>query len=93
MESRSINPSAPAWPLTKRGVIVRAIIDLAHTLGCDVVAEGVENQDTLDLLAILGCDRVQDRYISPPLPPDKLIAWLSSASHHLPETAVRDISG
>lgn len=73
-------------------VIVRAIIDLAHNLGCDVVAEGVENQDILDLLVILGCDRVQGHYISPPLPPDQLIAWLGAAEQHLPHDPVRDIN-
>lgn len=71
-------------------VIVRAIIDLAHNLSCDVVAEGVESQDILDLLVILGCDRVQGHYISPPLPPDQLIAWLGSETRHLPKAAVGD---
>lgn len=74
-------------------VIVRAIIDLAHNLGCDVVAEGVESQDILDLLVILGCDRVQGHYISQPLPPDQLIAWLRSETRHLPKTAAGDASG
>ena len=74
-------------------VIVRAIIDLAHNLGCDVVAEGVENQDTLDLLVILGCDRVQGHYISPPLPPNQLIAWLGSETRYLPKAAAGDANG
>ena len=74
-------------------VIVRAIIDLAHNLGCDVVAEGVESQDILDLLVILGCDRVQGHYISPPLPPDQLIAWLGSGTRHLPKAAVGNTNG
>lgn len=74
-------------------VIVRAIIDLAHNLGCDVVAEGVENQDILDLLVILGCDRVQGHYISPPLPPDQLIAWLGTGTRHLPKAAAGDANG
>ena len=74
-------------------VIVRAIIDLAHNLGCDVVAEGVESQDILDLLVILGCDRVQGHYISPPLPPDQLSAWLDSGIRHLPKAAVGKANG
>src|SRR6185437_6437365 len=40
-------------------VIVRSTIDLAHNLGLTVVAEGVEDEATLDRLRALGCDRVQ----------------------------------
>ena len=59
-------------------VIVRATIDLAHNLGRRVVAEGVEDRDTLDLLAILGCDRAQGYYISRPMDVDSLQAWLQT---------------
>lgn len=47
--------------------IVRSIIDLAHNLGIVVVAEGVENRETLNRLARMGCDIVQGYLISPPL--------------------------
>jgi len=57
-------------------VIVRATIDLAHNLGRRVVAEGVEDEDTLGLLAILGCDHAQGYHISPPLEADRVHAWL-----------------
>ena len=40
-------------------IIVRSIIDLARNLGLQVVAEGVEGTDVCELLAELGCDRVQ----------------------------------
>ena len=40
-------------------VIVRSTIDLAHNLGYQVVAEGVENRDSLALLESLGCDQAQ----------------------------------
>ena len=40
-------------------VIVRSTIDLAHNLGLKVVAEGVENVETLKLLRELGCDLAQ----------------------------------
>lgn len=59
-------------------VIVRATIDLAHNLGRHVVAEGVEDRDTLDLLAILGCDRAQGYYISRPMDADSLQDWLKT---------------
>ena len=59
-------------------VIVRSTIDLAHNMGRRVVAEGVEDQDTLDLLAILGCDQVQGYFISKPLRWSDLGDWLSN---------------
>jgi diguanylate cyclase (GGDEF)-like protein len=47
--------------------IVRAIIDVAHALQLKVVAEGVENQDQLDMLMDLDCDEIQGYHISRPL--------------------------
>jgi len=44
------------------------IIGMAHTLGMDVVAEGVETADQLDFLAGHGCDQIQGYYFSRPLP-------------------------
>ena len=56
--------------------IVRATIDLGHALGLKVVAEGVENKETYELLAALGCDLAQGYCLSPPLPADGLSRWL-----------------
>ncbi len=56
--------------------IVRSMIDLSHTLGIQVTAEGVEDRETLDLLVNLGCDRTQGYYISKPLPPDDFKSWI-----------------
>jgi diguanylate cyclase (GGDEF)-like protein len=61
-------------------VIVRSTIDLAHNLGDLVIAEGVENQDALDLLEILGCDHAQGYHISHPLPADELVSWMKDSS-------------
>lgn len=58
-------------------VIVRSIIELAHNLSLRVIAEGVEDQDTLDLLRILGCDAVQGYYIQRPAAADDITDWLS----------------
>ena len=58
--------------------IVRATIDLAHNLGLRIVAEGVENRETLSALQSLGCDFLQGYYISKPVPPDELIRWLTN---------------
>jgi diguanylate cyclase (GGDEF)-like protein len=54
--------------------IVDAIVRLAHGLWAEVVAEGVERQEQLDLLAGLGCDVAQGFLLGRPLPPDQLAA-------------------
>jgi diguanylate cyclase (GGDEF)-like protein len=56
--------------------IARSIVELAHNLGLRVVAEGVEDEVTRDLLAQMGCDKVQGFLVSRPLPEDRLEAWL-----------------
>ena len=58
--------------------IVRSIITLGHDLGLEVVAEGVETEEARDQLARLGCDTIQGYWLSRPLPPDELRAWLAS---------------
>lgn len=57
-------------------VVVRSTIELAHNLGLSVVAEGVENQPSLDLLKKLGCDIIQGYLISKPLPRDEFDAFI-----------------
>jgi len=56
-------------------VIVRSTIDLGHNLGLQAVAEGVEDQRTLDLLSGLGCDLAQGFFLSRPLPAEKVADW------------------
>jgi len=53
-------------------IIVRSCIALAHSLGLEVCAEGVESRATLDLLDRLGCERAQGFYISQPVPADDI---------------------
>jgi diguanylate cyclase len=48
--------------------LIEATISLAHALGLHVVAEGVEEEGTLNLLARLGCDLAQGYYIARPMP-------------------------
>ena len=57
-------------------VIVRSTIDLAHNIGLRVVAEGVEDKQTYEMLATLGCDSVQGYYISQPMSPMDFVRWL-----------------
>ncbi len=52
--------------------IVRATIELGHSLGLRVVAEGVENAETYELLASLGCDLAQGNFMCRPLPAQQL---------------------
>ena len=53
-------------------IIVRSTIALAHSLGLIVVAEGVEDAATQELLRSMGCDQIQGYHLSHPLPPDQL---------------------
>jgi EAL domain-containing protein (putative c-di-GMP-specific phosphodiesterase class I) len=65
-------------------VIVRSIIDLAHNLGVRVVAEGVEDKATMELLNEYGCDEAQGYYFSRPLRGEDLLEWLGTSSFGLP---------
>jgi diguanylate cyclase (GGDEF)-like protein len=57
-------------------VIVRSIVDLANNLGLRTVAEGVEDRDSLDRLAELGCNDIQGYLLSRPQPADVLTSRL-----------------
>jgi diguanylate cyclase (GGDEF)-like protein len=58
--------------------VVSAIIELGHSLGLLVVAEGVEQDATRDQLVEMGCDVAQGFLISRPLGSDRFDAWLSA---------------
>src|SRR4051812_7295602 len=60
-------------------MIVRSTIELGHSLGLKVVAEGVEDEQSLELLRELGCDHAQGYYMSRPLPPADLEEWLRTS--------------
>jgi diguanylate cyclase (GGDEF)-like protein/PAS domain S-box-containing protein len=61
---------------SSRANIVRASVDLGHSLRLEIVAEGVEDARTWDLLAALGCDTAQGFYISRPMPAADILPWL-----------------
>jgi EAL domain-containing protein (putative c-di-GMP-specific phosphodiesterase class I) len=60
-------------------LIVRATIELAHTLDLKVVAEGVESLAVFDLLAEMNCDHVQGYYISRPLEVEQVASWFETS--------------
>jgi EAL domain-containing protein (putative c-di-GMP-specific phosphodiesterase class I) len=66
--------------------IVRAIIDLAHSLGLRVVAEGVESSAQLALLRAARCDDVQGYLMSKPLAPVEFAQWARLNTEPRPET-------
>ena len=59
-------------------IIVRSTIELAHNLGMLVIAEGVEDAETLLRLQQLKCDSAQGFYITRPLPENELFKWIAS---------------
>jgi diguanylate cyclase (GGDEF)-like protein len=56
--------------------VVRAIVELGHSLGLTVVAEGVEEDSAREQLASMGCDVAQGYLISRPLSEERFEAWL-----------------
>ncbi len=62
-------------------LIVRSTIDLAHALGMEVTAEGVETAASLALLSVMGCDMVQGYLISRPIEFDAFRRFLDDNRH------------
>ncbi len=64
-------------------------IDLAHNLGLNTVAEGVETEQVLDTLKKMHCDHAQGYLISRPLSPDDFLSYLQAGEWNvltLPKT-------
>ena len=64
--------------------IVRSTVDLAHSLGLKVVAEGVEDEITWQRLAELGCDVAQGWLLAKALPAHEATAWLNRRALSVP---------
>ncbi|MFJ6659323.1 putative bifunctional diguanylate cyclase/phosphodiesterase [Streptomyces sp. NPDC091377] len=70
--------------------IVRCTVDLAHSLGLLVVAEGVEDDETWERLRDLGCDAVQGWLVAAAMPPDETTAWLRARGAQRAPAALPD---
>ena len=69
--------------------IVRSTVALAHSLGADLVAEGVEDEATLCALRRYGCNITQGYVHTPPLPADELLRWIADCT---PQLSVSDLA-
>jgi len=65
--------------------IVETIIGLAHRFGMRVVAEGIEDKESLDVLKKLGCDIGQGYYIAKPLSQEDYDSWLDARRYAQPD--------
>jgi EAL domain-containing protein (putative c-di-GMP-specific phosphodiesterase class I) len=70
--------------------IVRAAIELGHSLGLTVVAEGVEDEQTWDQLVLLGCDVAQGYYMAKPLTAADLDSWLANSPFGVADTELQN---
>lgn len=64
--------------LSQKAAIVSALTSLSHQLDLNVVAEGVETEQELQVVGELQCDEVQGFLMSPPLPAEAVIGWLDT---------------
>lgn len=60
--------------------ITRGLIQIAQEIGLTVTAEGVEDEDSLEMLRSFGCDKAQGFLIAPPMTGDRLPLWLRQRS-------------
>ncbi|GGG21579.1 GGDEF-domain containing protein [Rhizobium wenxiniae] len=76
---------------TKSQAIVRSVITLAHDLGMEVAAEGVETAEQADWLRGLGCDRLQGHAIGKPLPTQAIREFVAGSGFMLKTVTRRPI--
>ena len=63
--------------------IVRSTIDLGHSMGLRVVAEGVDNAQTAEALAAFNCDLLQGFFVGRPMPGSEITVWLEALQQRL----------
>jgi len=59
-------------------IFTETMINMSHTLGKQILAEGVENREQLELLQQMGCDAIQGFLVSEPIEADELKGWIQS---------------
>ena len=59
--------------------IIRSTISLAHDLGSDIIAEGVETEDQVAFLKAAGCEMIQGYYFYRPVPEEEFAGLLAPA--------------
>jgi diguanylate cyclase (GGDEF)-like protein/PAS domain S-box-containing protein len=62
-------------------IIVRSTVDLAHNLGLQVVAEGVEDETVVEMLVGYACDSAQGYFFSPPFAADGFVPWVDGSPY------------
>lgn len=67
---------APVATESAARTIVHALVGLIHGLGCEAVAEGVEDQGQADVLRIIGCDVMQGYAIAAPMAEHEFLNWV-----------------
>lgn len=67
----------------RNSLLVRSTIDLGHSLGMQVTAEGVETATALSLLALMGCDAAQGHFIGRPMPLGDLLEFLKRKTEQI----------
>jgi diguanylate cyclase (GGDEF)-like protein/PAS domain S-box-containing protein len=72
---------------TGKATIVRSTSDLGHNLGLTVVAEGVEDEPTLELLGSYGCDAAQGYHIARPMKAVDFDQWLAASPWAAPRAS------
>jgi diguanylate cyclase (GGDEF)-like protein len=60
--------------------IARSTVELAHSFGLRMVAEGIEDRETWEQLTVMGCDLAQGYYLARPMPGNEITEWIRSLS-------------
>ncbi|HCB38150.1 MAG TPA: hypothetical protein DEP79_00590 [Gammaproteobacteria bacterium] len=67
-------------------VIVHTTLTMGHNMSLEVVAEGIEDEDTLNKLKEMGCDLAQGYHIARPMPANEFFTWLANYAAKLNPT-------
>ncbi|MDT8311515.1 MAG: EAL domain-containing protein [Methylophaga sp.] len=71
--------------------VIKATIDLAHSLDMSVTAEGIETQETLQQLQAMGCDLAQGYYIGRPMTSEQVVDWLNQRQVFLEQQRLQSL--